>query len=461
MMKPTVILCFFVFVFFAAAEGAGLYDPWPQGPSSDPNYFPLGVWLQSPADAALYHQAGINFYDGLWEGPTVSQLETLKNARMQTVCDLNDTALQYKDVTLSDGRPLIMGYSHYGEPDNMQDNPEGGLDLPIPTSVVQSSYFNIKNLDPNRPVFLNLSQGIGNDGGTWVGQGGYIVPDRDYPEYILGSDVISFDIYPMDCERTNTCQDAWRVALGVDRLFGYAPQGHIVWNTIETSDICGNDRQATVEEIRAEVWMSIIHGAKGLTYFIHGKTSIDDFDYRAILRPENADRLAGFTQINHQVQSLAPVIHSPDQNHLAVMQSLEGDSPVDFAVKIYEGATYIFSVSMRQPQTIKQFQVKSIPDSSVEVLGEDRTLSLVNGTFSDTFTGYEAHLYKIDAVPVLGDLDLDRRVNFSDFDRFAGSWLALEGQEGWQWNADLFPDEANRIDLCDLVVLAEHWGRRE
>jgi hypothetical protein len=37
---------------------------------SDPNFFPLAVWLQSPNNAAKYKAAGINTYVGLWRGPT-------------------------------------------------------------------------------------------------------------------------------------------------------------------------------------------------------------------------------------------------------------------------------------------------------------------------------------------------------------------------------------------------------
>jgi hypothetical protein len=30
------------------------------------------------------------------------------------------------------------------------------------------------------------------------------------------------------------------------------------------------------------------------------------------------------------------------------------------------------------------------------VLGESRTLTLANGAFTDTFVGYDTHIYKID-----------------------------------------------------------------
>src|SRR6185437_4185524 len=39
-----------------------------RGLSSDPNYFPIAVWLQDPSQAMRYKSAGINVYVGLWRG---------------------------------------------------------------------------------------------------------------------------------------------------------------------------------------------------------------------------------------------------------------------------------------------------------------------------------------------------------------------------------------------------------
>ena len=46
---------------------------WKNGLPSSPDYFPIGVWLQSPENAGHY-AAGINFYVPLWQGPTEKPL---------------------------------------------------------------------------------------------------------------------------------------------------------------------------------------------------------------------------------------------------------------------------------------------------------------------------------------------------------------------------------------------------
>ena len=78
----------------------------------DPNFFPLAVWLQSPANAAKFREAGVNLYVGLWEGPTEEQLAELKKQKMRVICEQNAVALKHKDD------PTIVGWMHGDEPDN-------------------------------------------------------------------------------------------------------------------------------------------------------------------------------------------------------------------------------------------------------------------------------------------------------------------------------------------------------
>src|ERR1041384_1021893 len=83
---------------------------WKTGPPSDPNFFPIAVWLQSPKNAARYKAAGINVYVGLWRGPTSEQLDTLKQAGMRLVCSQSAAALS------NINNSLIIGWMHGDEP---------------------------------------------------------------------------------------------------------------------------------------------------------------------------------------------------------------------------------------------------------------------------------------------------------------------------------------------------------
>lgn len=126
------------------------YRRWANGISTDPNDFPIGVWLQAPRYAEKYRKAGINLYVGLWKGPTDEQLQTLQQAGMKLICSQNDVGMQskYSDV--------IVGWMHGDEPDNAQSSRDKkGYDPPILPSVIQADYERIRRKDPSRPVLLN------------------------------------------------------------------------------------------------------------------------------------------------------------------------------------------------------------------------------------------------------------------------------------------------------------------
>jgi hypothetical protein len=315
---------------------------------------------------------------------------------MQTVAEQNPVALAYSK-TLPDGRPVIVGWTLPDEPD---DKPKTA------PAAIQALFDRAKLADPSRPVFLNLSPGLGWDDGTWRGQGGFIRPEVDYPAYLAATDIAAFDIYPMSSTRSQIAGEAWRVALGVDRLRQYSPPGRILWNFIETGNIeaAVPDRRAAPKTIRAEVWMSIVHGSRGIIYFIHGKTQFSRFDPRALLQPENAESLAALTKINVELKTLGEVIHLPPVSGVVTLEDVLGASPVDYSVRVSAGQIHVFAVGMRGEHTQKRFRTSIASKGFVTVIGENRVLPLQSGSFSDEFDGYEVHLYRIETGTTAGPL---------------------------------------------------------
>jgi len=98
-------------------------------------------------------------------------------------------------------------------------------------------------------------------------------------------------------------------------------------------------------------------------------------------------------EINAQVTFLASVLNSQDTNGYATVSVNNTMVPVDLMTKNYGGANYIFAIAMRSGETNATFSVTS--GNSVEVLGEGRFIYITNGKFSDDFSSYSVHLYKI------------------------------------------------------------------
>ncbi|WP_169980723.1 hypothetical protein [Tautonia rosea] len=359
-------------------------EPTVSNPLDDPKSFPIAVWLQAPANAERYRSIGINTYVGLWRGPTEEQLDILDAAGMRLICGQNDRSLRFKD------RATIIGWMHGDEPDNAQRLPEGGgYGPPIATKTIVDQYRVIKQTDPDRPVLLNLGQGVAWDG--WRGRGVRTNHPEDYPDYVEGCDIASFDIYPACHDHPDVAGNLWYVPLGVERLRQWTEDRKPVWCCIETTRINNSDYSPSPSDTRVEVWMALIQGARGIIYFCHQFQP--NFIEAGLLADDAMSREVA--ALNRQIQELAPVLHAPDRPDLARVSSSNEDVPIAVAVRQYDGATYLFAVSMRDGETTATFTLPDSGDVRVEVLGEDRAIDAAEGTWQDRFEGYQVHLYRI------------------------------------------------------------------
>jgi len=371
-----------------AGEPGGSAGPcakWSHGPSGGSDFFPISVWLQSPAKAPQYRAAGFNLFIGLWRGPTEEQLSTLQQAGMRVICHQNAVGLKH----LED--PTIVGWMHGDEPDNAQPLPEGkGYGPPIPPETIVQGYERIRAADPSRPVMLNLGQAVAWD--NWHGRGVRSRHPEDYPLYVKGCDIASFDIYPVTHSSPEVAGKLWYVAQGVERLREWTQGRQIVWNCIECTRISHPERKPTPEQVRGMVWMSLIHGSMGLIYFVHEWQP--KFNESALL--SDPVMLAAVTKINRQIAELAPVLNRPTVTEQAT--AVAKDSPVAIMMKQYGGATYLFAVAMRETPTHALFTIRGLAGQrAVEVLGEDRTRASKDGVFEDDFKSWDVHLYRIAA----------------------------------------------------------------
>jgi hypothetical protein len=383
------MLSFVLSVAVAAVAGgaevsANPYTQWRLGPSGGAEFFPIAVWLQNPAKARLYQEAGFNLYLGLWRGPTDEQLQQLREAGMRVICSQNRTGLAHRND------PTIVGWMHQDEPDNAQSLGEGkGWGPPVRPEKIVEGYQRMRATDPNRPVLLNLGQAVAWD--NWYGRGVRSRHPEDYPEYVQGCDIASFDIYPVTHDKPEVAGNLWYVARGVERLKGWA-QDKPVWNCIECSRIHSKERKPTPHQVRCEVWMSIIHGSMGLIYFVHEWEP--KFDESALLT--DREMYAAVSQINHQIGELAAVLNSPTIPGAATVASSNADVPLATMVKRQGGDVYLFAVAMRAGQTRARGTVTGLSGANaVEVLGENRTLESKDGVFRDDFQPWDVHLYRV------------------------------------------------------------------
>jgi hypothetical protein len=69
-------------------------------------------------------------------------------------------------------------------------------------------------------------------------------------------------------------------------------------------------------------------------------------------------------------------------------------------LKSYGGSEYLFSEAVGNNGGRATFSVARGGSRTVTVLGENRTLVMRHGTFTDSFGGYAVHLYRISNRPI-------------------------------------------------------------
>ncbi|MCI0535666.1 MAG: hypothetical protein L0Z50_10610, partial [Verrucomicrobiales bacterium] len=334
--------------------------------------------------------AGINLYVGLWRGPTTNQLAELQRAGMSVICGQNRAGLENKD------HPSIVGWMHGDEPDNAQSLGQGkGYGPPILPEKIVADYERIRSADPTRPVLLNLGQGVAWD--NYIGRGVRRNHPEDYPEYVKGCDIASFDIYPAVHDKPEVAGKLEFVARGVERLGQWTRGEKSVWNCIECTHISNPQVKARPQQVRAEVWMALIHGSRGLIYFVHQFKPT--FREAALL--DDAEMLSAVTAINRQIHQLAPVLNSPSILDGVTVKSSTEDTPIAWMLKRRGDAAYLFAVNLRNRATRGSFAIREStpgPWVSAAALDESRTIPVRNGELIDEFKPYEVHLYELRGV---------------------------------------------------------------
>ncbi len=361
------------------------YAKWSRGPRKDAGYFPIAVWLQRPQNAKRYQALGVNLYVGLWQGPTAAQLRELKQAGLPVVCEQNQ-------VGLSDpNNDIIVGWMHGDEPDNAQSLGRGkGYGPPIPAAQIVADYQRIAAADPTRPVFLDLGQGVAWDG--WIGRGVRTNHPEDYPGYVAGCDIASFDIYPVTHHRAEVAGKLEYVPHGVRRLRQWGQDQRLVWNAIECTHIDNARLKPTPAQVRSEVWMSLIAGSQGIIYFCH--QFAPRFIEAGLLA--DAEMCTAIQQLNAQIRELAPVLNSPSLPDAVSVSSSDPTVPVKVLAKRDAQAGYVFAAAERNARTTATFTCRQPGATRAVVLGEDRSVPLKDGAFSDEFGPYGVHLYRLE-----------------------------------------------------------------
>ena len=368
---------------------------------SSPSFFPIGVWLESiltEDDVRKDRAAGINLYV---DQTTESNLDLLINT--------GSFALSSHPSAKDNGAVLA------DEPDMWAGPGEGSwtgkwpgqgtiCEPPLARCGYTLQRQLAKGVEVPKMTYANYGKGVT----FWSS-------DQEAARFVNEfQDVVSADNYwftdPNICGPTeggamiaagrklneSECRLAANYGKTVDRVRSLVSPagGKPVWAFVEVGQPFKTSASGiSGSQIRAAVWSSIIHGARGIVYFNHSFGGPCQ-TFHVLREPCAQETRAAVTALNRQIMSLAPVLNAPFLDN-----AIKHSATVSSAAKIYENSLFILSSSARAEAQDVQFEMPCLSQQGglVTVLDENRTLSMVNGAFHDEFSdGNAVHLYRID-----------------------------------------------------------------
>jgi hypothetical protein len=341
-------------------------------PVKGPDFFPIGVWAQPAKDFDKWKARGINTVV-IYEGYAATIDEWTKAAADRRLWMIRRPRPNPADDV---GQPYLLAWSQPDEPDIPSTN--------HPSDVIIANYKKWKAVAPNIPIFTNFSGGYVNH---WQGNVGY----SDYAKFLSGTDWVSSSIYPVT--GWDRPHDLDAPGKAVDRLEKWS-EGKPQFAVIESGDqelpwapkeIPG----PTPGQFRAEIWDSIIRGARGIIYFPQKFKPAFSYDDTP---PEIVQEM--LTQ-HARIKSLEKVILTPiDPPSLGVTLG----KPLEATWRTFGGKKYfiVLNLSDRQLNTATLGLHGVGSAHSATVSGEKRTVGIKSGVITDDFAPLSTHVYVVD-----------------------------------------------------------------
>jgi len=244
------------------------------------------------------------------------------------LAEFRDWITQLKD------HPTIIAWYIYDEPSTI-------------TPELQAKYDSARQIDPTRPAYIN-----------------YVF----YPQDMLG-DIASLDRYPIPDSTPGS------MGIATDELEKSASKsGKPSWIWLQT---IGNayyiNREPWDTETECMAYSSLIHGARGIKYFVH--------------KPHSASMWNELRMLTREVRELTPILYSVETPPTVTLNG----TGVDFVTKSYQGKTYIIAVNLRSDRNKVSFLLP-VSKGEASVLFENRKIK-VKKTLTDTFEAYQRHVY--------------------------------------------------------------------
>jgi hypothetical protein len=305
--------------------------------------FPLIVWGACARDTRENIEAGIDLFAENACGDLDELVDELGGRAFSAAVAGDD---------LEAGGPGLLGYFY---PDEADARGMTGSTLPPPPAGLEDGV-----------SLLTLTHHF------YSGSAPLPSGKRMYPSLIAASDIVGFDLYPLQefCrpDRIGEVFDAQR------ELTLLAPRKP-TFQWIESAVMkCADALSAvTPETVRAEAWLAIAGGARGLGFFPAAWSPVVG---------------AAISDVAGDIVRLGPAL-------LGTPVHASWDPPTQLRVggRHLHGATYVVAVNAGRSSVRGRIRVPGLGDRALDVLDERRKVVATGSSFADTFAPLAVHVY--------------------------------------------------------------------
>jgi hypothetical protein len=349
-------------------------------------FFPIGVFSQPEQSFAKWKTRGINT---ILETPQGH--DPVSWDRAAQAAGLKIIRRPLADPKADIGRKDLLAWSHWDEPDAAGRAPEW-------TPGFEKTAKEWRSIDPKRSIFINFA---GPDLSWFTTRTDSYSTNYAsfYPRLIATADWIANDLYPsggwLNQAHQSRRGDVTLVTEPLKILKGMTKKPLFAF--IETSEVeKGNipgARCPTANEVRAQIWLTLIHGVRGLFYFpaVVGKGGFQ-FDGTP---PEIVSEI---TRQNALITQLAPVLQG-EINPSGFAASASG--PVEVGWR-KSGASLLIIVVNTKPASAPAVEIKfsgTDPKGTLKELMEGKSLTMVGGTITTDLAPLGVKLFVAETKP--------------------------------------------------------------
>jgi hypothetical protein len=304
--------------------------------------FPRMVWRQCPTYYPTSIASGINLFLGVSCAGPDEQFDRLSGRAMSTV-----------DAST----PGITGPTQVGWhlPDEADMSVGIAANLPHPSGAGRVTFLTVTDHFSERAAPPTNGRGI-------------------YQGFFDRADVIGFDTYPVEgrCSLAQLDNVYW-----MQRELVADTRGKPTFQWIEAGPMehCRSNQDPTPAVVRAETWLAIAGGARGIGYFPDWWVE----DIRSEVR-----------LVNREILALAPALLAP-----VAKANWSTDNPVRIGARRYNGATYVIAANSSTEPATASFTVPGLGGRTLHVFRDGRIVKPLGDLVTDKLPGLGVAVYVV------------------------------------------------------------------